>query len=138
MQELPDPMTSIVYNSWVELNPTTAAEMGISEGDIVKVESAAGSLEAPAFPFNGIRPDVIAMPIGQGHTSFGRYAENRGANPVKILVSNADPVSGVLATGATRVKISKTGNRVPLIKTDGTTRTLGRKNILSGASGGHG
>ena len=138
MQEMPDPLTSIVYNSWVELNPATAAGQGIAEGDVLSIESQVGAIEAVAFIYHGIRPDVIAMPIGQGHTTYGRYAENRGVNPIKILASNTDPVSGELATGATRVKISKTGNRVPLIKTDGTTRTLGRKNILSGASGGHG
>ena len=70
------------------------------------------------------------------------YAEvNRDVmriNPIKILASATDPVSGELATGATRVRLSKTGNRIPLIKTDGTTRTLGRKNILGGSSGGHG
>ena len=138
MQEMPDPLTSIVYNSWVELNPVTAANMGISEGDVLSIESSVGKIEAAAFLYNGIRPDVCAMPIGQGHTAFGRYAADRGVNPIKILASATDPVSGELATGNTRVKLTKTGNRVPLIKTDGTTRTLGRKNILSGASGGHG
>lgn len=138
MQELPDPLTSIVYNTWVELNPATAAELGIREGDVLSVESTVGNLEAPAFIYNAIRPDVIAMPIGQGHTTFGRYAENRGVNPLKILASNTDPVSGELAIGGTRVQISKTGRRIPLIKTDGTTRTLGRKNILRGSGGGHG
>jgi anaerobic selenocysteine-containing dehydrogenase len=138
MQEMPDPLTSIVYSSWVELNPATAAEMGIREGDVLSVESSEGSVEAPAFLYHGIRPDVIAMPIGQGHKNYGRYAENRGANPIKILTAAADPVSGDLSTGATRVRVSKTGSSIPLIKTDGTTRTLGRKNILGGSSGGHG
>lgn len=138
MQEMPDPLTSIVYSSWVELNPATAASMGISEGDVLNVESVIGNIKAPAFLYNGIRPDVIAMPIGQGHTAFGRYAENRGVNPVKILASVTDPVSGELATGATRVRISKTGDRMPLIKTDGTTSTLGRKNILGGSGSEHG
>jgi anaerobic selenocysteine-containing dehydrogenase len=138
MQEMPDPLTSVVYNSWVELNPATAASLGISEGDVLKIESPAGELEAPAFIYNGIRPDVIAMPIGQGHTSYGRYAENRGVNPLKILAAATDPVSGELAAGATRIRLSKTGQRVPLIKTDGTTRTLGRSNILGSGTGGHG
>ena len=62
MQELPDPMTSIVYSSCVELNLNTAAEMGIREGDVLEVQSTVGTIKAPAFIFPAIRPDVVAMP----------------------------------------------------------------------------
>ena len=125
----------MVYNSWVELNPKTAAELAIHEGDVLLIESTAGSLEAPAFIYQAIRPDVVAMPIGQGHGNYGRYASGRGSNPIEILAPETDIDSGGLAWSATRVKISKTGRRVHVIKTDGTTRDLGR-NIL-GPGHGH-
>ena len=131
MQELPDPMTSIVYSSWIELNPKTAAELGIKEGDVLEVQSTAGMIKAPAFLFPAIRPDVVAMPIGQGHSDYGRYAKGRGANPLQILVPQVDSTSGALAWSSTRVKITNTGARVKLIKTSGVSRTLGRQ-ILSG------
>ncbi|MDX1409061.1 MAG: molybdopterin dinucleotide binding domain-containing protein, partial [Saprospiraceae bacterium] len=127
VQELPDPMTSIVYNSWVELNPLTAKQLGIREGDVLEVQSVTGKLQAPAFIYHGIRPDVIAIPVGQGHTQYGRYAKDRGVNPLQILAPEMDTESGALAWAATRVRISKTGKRIKLIKTDGVTRTLGRQ-----------
>ena len=127
LQELPDPMTSIVYNSWIELNPATAKKLGIKEGDLIDVQSKEGSLQAPAFIFPAIRPDVIAIPIGQGHTQYGRYAKNRGVNPINILESIVDDASHALAWSATRVKISKTGKHIDLVKTGGVTRTLGRQ-----------
>jgi len=127
LQELPDPMTSVVYGSWVELNPKTAKDMNIREGDVLQIESVAGAIKAPAFIFPAIRPEVIAMPIGQGHTQFGRYAKDRGANPIQILAPEVDEKSGALAWTATRIKITKTGERVNIIKTDGVTRTLGRQ-----------
>ncbi len=34
MQELPDPMTSVVYGSWVEMNPKTAEKLGLKEGGL--------------------------------------------------------------------------------------------------------
>ena len=136
LQELPDPLTSVVYSSWVELNPATAAELDISEGDVLEVQSPEGSLEAPALLFEAIRPDVVAMPIGQGHTGYGRYAKDRGANPLSIVAPQVDERSGGLAWAATRVAISKTGKRINLIKTAGTSRTLGR-NILSGSGEDH-
>ena len=54
-------------------------------------------------------PDVVAMPVGQGHTTFTRYASGRGQNPVEILVSVTEPVTGALAWAATRVRVSRVG-----------------------------
>ena len=39
--------------------------------------------------FAGIRKDVVAIPLGQGHTAFGRYAKDLGANAYQLLP--ADP-----------------------------------------------
>ena len=38
----------------------------------------------------GLRPEVIAVAAGQGHTDYGRYATNRGGNPFALL---APPVA---------------------------------------------
>jgi anaerobic selenocysteine-containing dehydrogenase len=80
LQELPDPMTTVMWGSWVEINPKTAAALGIADGDLIEVATAHGSVQAPAVVYPAIRPDVIAIPFGQGHTGFGRYASGRGAN----------------------------------------------------------
>jgi anaerobic selenocysteine-containing dehydrogenase len=127
MQELPDPMTSIVYGSWVELNPATAKQLTLKEGDLVDIESPHGKIRAPVYIYPAIMPGVIAMPIGQGHSEYGRYAKNRGANPIEILSPQIDQLTGALASGATRVKIVATGRRVELVKTGGNSRELGRE-----------
>lgn len=126
MQELPDPTTSVVYGSWVELNPRTAMQLGIREGDLLWVESPTGKIKVPAYLYPAIMPGVVAMPIGQGHSAYGRYAKGRGANPIQILAPLTDVKSGALAWAATRVRITKTGERVEILKTDGTPRELGR------------
>ncbi len=135
LQELPDPMTSVVYGSWAELNPLTAAELGVQDGDVLEVSSPSGSVRVPALAFPAIRPGVLAMPIGQGHSDYGRYAQGRGANPVHIVQILVDDQSGELAWAATRVKVRKTGERVEIIRTDGVTRTLGRQ--ILGPTGDH-
>ena len=136
LQELPDPMTSVVYGSWAELNPVTADELGIEEGDVLEIESPAGSIRVPAFIFPAIRPGVVAVPIGQGHTSYGRYASDRGINPIHIVATLMDKQSGDLAWAATRVKVTNTGERLRIVKTDGVTRTLGRQ--ILGPGNDHG
>ena len=105
LQELPDTLTSAIWGSWVEINPATARSYNIRQGDIVRVHSPHGSIDAPALHYPGIRPDVIAMPIGQGHIDYGRYASHRGANPLSILAPLFDAASGALALGATRIRL---------------------------------
>ncbi len=110
LQELPDPMTSGMWCSWIEINERKAEELGIRQGDIIEVTSTQGSLRAPAFLNPGIAPDAVAMPVGQGHTNFTRYATDRGVNPVAILAPATVGDTGVLAWSATRVKIARVGD----------------------------
>jgi menaquinone reductase, molybdopterin-binding-like subunit len=109
MQEAPDPISSVMWGSWVEINTQTSAKLGIEQGDLIQVASQHGTLEAPAFVTPGIAPDCVAMPIGQGHANFTRYANDRGANPISILAPLTDLGTGSLAWAATRVKISRIG-----------------------------
>lgn len=115
LQELPDTMTTAMWGSWVELNPATAASLGIRHGDVVLLESAAGAMEAPALLYPGIHPDVIAMPIGQGRRAGGRYASGRGVNPLRLAVPAFDRMSGAFATGATRARVTSTGRKSAVI-----------------------
>ena len=107
LQEMPDPLTSAMWSSWVELNPSTAARFGIGAGDLVEVTSTQGTVRAPAVLSPGIAPDVVGMPVGQGHTTFTRYASGRGVNPIAILAPLTEPETGALAWAATRVKIAR-------------------------------
>jgi molybdopterin-containing oxidoreductase family iron-sulfur binding subunit len=124
LQETPDPMTSGMWCSWVEINEKKAHELGIAQGDLIEVTSTQGSVRAPAFLNPGLAPDAIAMPVGQGHTNYTRYASNRGVNPIAILAPTTIAETGTLAWSATRVKIARVGepDRDSLILFGGATR----------------
>jgi len=109
MQEAPDPLSTTMWGTWVEINPRTAERLGIKQGDLVEVASQHGKLQAPALIAPGIAPDVLAMPVGQGHENFTRYASGRGANPISILSPMAVEGTGSLAWAATRVKLTNVG-----------------------------
>jgi anaerobic selenocysteine-containing dehydrogenase len=115
LQELPDVLSTAMWSSWVEINPQTAASLGIEQGDLVEITSTQGSLNAPALISPGIAPDVLAMPVGQGHESFTRYASGRGTNPIRILAPILEPETGTLAWAATRVRLSRAGGKGELI-----------------------
>lgn len=109
MQEAPDPLSTAMWGTWVEIHPATAGRLKIRQGDLVEVASLHGKIQAPAILSPGIAPNVIAVPVGQGHETYTRYASGRGANPVAILAPKAEPETGSLAWAATRVKISRVG-----------------------------
>jgi anaerobic selenocysteine-containing dehydrogenase len=129
LQESPDPLTTIVWDSWVEIHPKKAAELEIQEGDIVEVTGKNGSIKAQAYLFPGIHPDAISIPLGRGHEALGRYAKGYGVNPFQILDAVFDQETGELALHETRVKVSKTGSRVIVVKDEGPVggQQMGKK-----------
>ena len=120
LQELPDPITKVVWNSWIELHPDAAQELGVETGDVLKVISAHGILELPAYVYRGIREDTVAIPIGQGHLHYGRNASYRGANPLELLDGAADEASDSIAWLSNRVRLVATGRRARLVQTQGS------------------
>lgn len=115
LQETPDPTTTVMWNTWVEINPKTAEELGLKDDDVVLITSVAGAIEAVVYKYPAIRPDTIAIPFGQGHTALGRFAENRGVNPAQLLGVRLNE-AGDLAFGAMKVNIKKTGRQRPLAR----------------------
>jgi len=95
------------WENWVELNPDTAHELGIQDGDLVWVESPVGRIQLRARLWPGINPHVVGIPEGQGHTAGGRYAEGYGANPNALLVLEFDELSGECTHRATRIRVHK-------------------------------
>ncbi len=110
LQEVPDPTTTVMWNTWVEINPEIAHEWGIENDDVVRIVSDAGEIEVSVYLYPAIRPDTIAIPFGQGHTAYGRYAEGRGANPFDLLGPHFNG-AGDLAFAGMKVKIEKTGRK---------------------------
>jgi molybdopterin-containing oxidoreductase family iron-sulfur binding subunit len=139
LQELPDPVTKVVWNSWIEIHPETARQLGIDTGDVLEVSSPHGRLEVAAYVYRGIRPDTVAMPIGQGHTHYGRWARGRGVNPLQLLPAAVDRASGGKAWLSTQVGLSATGRHQDLARTQGSDDDLGREiaEVISLAAATH-
>ena len=126
LQELPDPVTKICWQSWVEVNQQTARRLGIDSGDVLRIETSDGAVELATYVYMGVQPDTIAIPFGQGHTAYGRYAAGVGVNPGDLLPVGFDPKSGAFAWTATKAKVTRTGKFVPIVTTEGSARQFGR------------
>lgn len=85
LQENPEPVQQIVWDSWAHIHPEMAKRLNVKDNQVVRLSSQYGTIELPAKVAKGNHPDVIAAPLGQGHTAYGRYAAGRGANPWEIV-----------------------------------------------------
>ncbi len=94
--------------TWVEVNPLTARALGVGNGDVVKISSPTGEIEAIVYEYAGIRMDVLAIPIRQGSPYLGNPIDRRGDNPLTLLALSQNN-SGNLAFMGTRVKLTPTG-----------------------------
>ena len=121
--ENPDPVTKITWHSWIEVSPETARVLDVREGEILRLTSPHGSVEAPVYVYPGLRNDVIAMPLGLGHTDYGEFARGRGVNALDLVGGGA---GGFVPYLGTRVEVAKTRGYKQLSKTEGNPRELGR------------
>jgi anaerobic selenocysteine-containing dehydrogenase len=110
LQGSPTPMTTVAWQTWVEIHPATALKLGLADGDLVKVTSPHGEIEAVVCTYPAIRPDTVALPTGQGHSDLGRYARQRGSHVLALL--GAPPAaSPTLPWASLRVKLTPTGRK---------------------------
>jgi anaerobic selenocysteine-containing dehydrogenase len=99
--------------AWVELSPADAESLGVGEGDVVRVESPRGRLEAKAR-MSGIKEGVVFVPFHYGYfdqpESDNPDGHPRAAN--ELTITEWDPASKqpLYKVGAVRVtKIADAG-----------------------------
>lgn len=131
LQEAPDQISKVVWGSWAELHPSTAQKLGVVNGDVIRITSDQGSIEAKVYIYKGVHPDAVAVPLGQGHEEYGRYAKGRGVNPLKVLSPAREAKTGELALYGTRVQIAKAGRNERLVKMGGSEMQVGRKLVAT-------
>jgi anaerobic selenocysteine-containing dehydrogenase len=109
LQGSPDPMTTMAWQTWVEIHPQTAQKLSVADGEVVRLTSPHGQIEAPVYVYPAIRPDTVAVSAGQGHSDAGRYARERGANPLALVGAGMDWAS-------VRVQVAPTGQKAAMAR----------------------
>jgi molybdopterin-containing oxidoreductase family iron-sulfur binding subunit len=74
LQELPDPVTKIVWDNYVSLSKTTADRFSVSQGDVLRIEKNGSALELPVHIQPGLHDQVISIPLGYGRKGTERFA----------------------------------------------------------------
>ncbi len=119
MQELPDPVTKLVWDNTVLMSRKTASALGVKNSDVVEVKVGGRSVRGPVWVQPGMADFVLGLALGYGREWNGRIAYKVGFNAYALRTAE----NPGFATGAT---ISKTGETYPLSTTQNHWSMEGR------------
>ena len=118
-QEISDPMTGHVWDSWVEVSPDLYdAQFSDTKNAEVSVQSEGGNFNLGAVRYRGLAKNTVAIALGQGHTANGRYANGTGQNAFALAGGQSDSF-GNLLFGSVSGSIKATGAIADLVSTFG-------------------
>lgn len=131
-------------DAWVEISPKDAEELGVAEGDVVRVESPRGRMEAKAR-VSGIKEGVVFAPFHYGYfDTDGGDAPNGQARPRaanELTITEWDPVSKqpLFKVGAVRVtKVADADGEPSPAPTTTASAPAGTTGPAPAATAGHG
>ncbi len=113
LQELPDPVTKIVWDNYVMISPAAARKENIREGEIVTLTIGDKSLKVPAHIQPGMHDESLALSLGYGRTLAGAVAKGVGVNAFELASFNG----GRPVFAGQVVQLKKTGQKYDLVST---------------------
>lgn len=100
-------LTGDAWRTWVEINPGTANEQRVTNGEWVAIESELGRFMARVRVFAGAQPGVLNVPYGL-HTNVDGWGSVEGANPLAAVGNRVDAETGLPDWYSARVRIVRT------------------------------
>ncbi|HMY45629.1 MAG TPA: TAT-variant-translocated molybdopterin oxidoreductase, partial [Leptospiraceae bacterium] len=117
-QELPDPVTKVVWENYVAILPDTGRKLKLKQGSVVTVKTAKGSFELPVHLQPGLHPEAVFIALGYGRTDAGLTGNGQGKNAIALV----SPGSDSIAYSGIKVDIEPTGDRYKLPNTQSVYR----------------
>jgi molybdopterin-containing oxidoreductase family iron-sulfur binding subunit len=119
LQEVPDPITKLAWDNAALFSPTTARELGVATGDVVRLELAGGSLEIAALVLPGQADYSVSVALGYGRTVVGRVGRGVGSNAYRLRTATAPDI-------AVGLSVTRTGRTHPFACTQDHFTMAGR------------
>jgi molybdopterin-containing oxidoreductase family iron-sulfur binding subunit len=89
-QELPDPITKIVWSNAAAILPETARKLKLEEGSLVDINTQSGTIRIPVHLQPGLHPDAILIALGYGRSEAGKTANGVGTSVMNMVNSGND------------------------------------------------
>jgi molybdopterin-containing oxidoreductase family iron-sulfur binding subunit len=126
LQELPDPVTKVTWGNFAAISPQLARKLGISNGEVLRLKTDHGEIEAPAFIQPGQQERTISLAAGYGRRQVGKAGQNVGVSVFPL----AQAVEGFRHYSASGVALEKTGRSETLATTQSHFSMEGRPIVL--------
>lgn len=123
LQELPDPLTKITWDNYVNVAPKLAAQRQLAEGEIVRLAKGATLIELPVHIQPGQHEDCVSVALGYGRIQAGPAGSNVGANAYPFVAF----ANGSFQYESSGVTLEKTGNKIEFAKTQTHDSSEGRE-----------
>ncbi len=123
IQEMPDPITTITWDNYLNIGPAFAKELGLTTNDVVTLKGEGATIEIPVKVQPGIAKGAATVAYGYGRTAAGKVGNGVGSNAFKL--AKFDGEHGFTLSGL-MVSLSKTGKKYELADTQGHHRIEGR------------
>jgi anaerobic selenocysteine-containing dehydrogenase len=106
MKTVPDTMLK-KKEGWVEINPDTAAQQGLADGQAAVLSTPKGKASVRIHYNHGLMPGLVAMVRGLGRSTYDPFVSGKGTNINKLMGSVEDPASGMDAAWGIRAQLAK-------------------------------
>lgn len=126
LQELPDPVSKVVWDNYLQVSPAMARKEDLKKGDIVEVTVGDVTVKAPVLVQPGVHDNVVALAVGYGQKFAGKVADGIGVNAYPL--SSFSKGKQVFAGRA--VKIAKTAGRYEIVSTQDHHVMEGRQIVI--------
>jgi len=131
LQELPDPITKLVWDNAALISTKTAQNYNLQNGDLVelsvtgKTQSKSATQTMPVWIVPGYADNSIGLSLGYGRKSVGRIADDIGFNTYRLRM--LDGVYNIFKRNIDDdIKITKTGQNYKMSNTQDHNRMEGR------------
>jgi molybdopterin-containing oxidoreductase family iron-sulfur binding subunit len=105
LQEMPDPISTVTWDNYLNVGPALAQKLGVKENDVVEVSSGDVSAQFPVHVQPGLHSDVVAAAVGYGRRSVGKVGNLAGVDVYPFVQVGGNE----LLFAGQPVKIKKTG-----------------------------
>jgi anaerobic selenocysteine-containing dehydrogenase/Fe-S-cluster-containing dehydrogenase component len=122
LQEFPDPISSITWDNYLNVGVAAAKRLGLSENDVVEINSADVTLQLPVHIQPGMHPFSVSVAIGYGRRSVGKVGNLAGVDVFPLVRVEGQ----TLVYAGLPVTLRRTGKTYKLANTQYHTATENR------------
>jgi molybdopterin-containing oxidoreductase family iron-sulfur binding subunit len=126
LQELPEPVSKLVWDNAALMSYTTMNRLGLVDGQVMNLKRGNFIVEMPALVQPGHADDSVTVILGYGREHCGRVGKGVGYNGYPLRTTGAYNI-------ATDLTLEKTDRRETLVSTQTQDSMEGRRPVVEGS-----